>query len=555
MTRSSLVLVALLVVAALAAWWGWAGHLASWPVAPGPVEPAESPPVASPVLARDRQQVSAAAATPPNRTAPDDASGPATSADPALHGVVRELGGGPVAGVRLLLVDAHGVERAATRSEAGGRFRFAERPEGKWQLFTLQGADEMLRLRHPRVRPDAKGAANVWVPPVRSIRGRVLDAQGQPVAGARVATDRVFFPMGMVPWQAPKGVQIGGFLTIRSDEAGAFEIPFARAGRHRLRASLAGQDGSAECRAGDQNVVLQLGVHRDGALVIEGRVFARVSGAPIADARVGVQVVRRSKGGSSKTGVAQVRTAADGRYEVGGLALGEYELRVRAAGYAIARARPGQLEAGRQVIDFGLHPARTLRVRVELPDGSPPERAELRVFDAAQTRLEVPGRMRILSDAVRVDEQGRARLRRLPGTRLRILAVQGDLAPAGVLEVDLSQAVEEELLITLPTARGSFPRTHYFKLLGPDGKPARFEGEVVAAAFAGPTLLSRVEGRWRAGEFCFGHEERHGFRDPTIAVGALKTACRVEIRVPGYATETLTLEAGAKSPTRVRLRR
>lgn len=110
-------------------------------------------------------------------------------------------------------------------------------------------------------------------------------------------------------------------------------------------------------------------------------------------------------------------------------------------------------------------------------------------------------------------------------------------------------------LITLvPSGRGGFARTHYFKLLGPEGKPAQIEGTVVAESFDGGALLSRVEGHKRAGKFVFGFDECNDFDEPTIAVGAPAGACRVEIAVPAYQKETLTLEPDATSSTSVRLR-
>src|SRR5690606_34869583 len=112
-----------------------------------------------------------------------------------------------------------------------------------------------------------------------------------------------------------------------------------------------------------------------------------------------------------------------------------------------------------------------------------------------------------------------------------------------------------EVTINLPTDVTHFARKHFFVLLGPDDKPAQIEGTVVASSFDGDTLLSRVEGRWRDGKFHFGNDQRSSHTNPTIAVGAIASVCRVEIEVPGYQKETLTLAAGAKSPTRIRLRR
>ena len=110
-------------------------------------------------------------------------------------------------------------------------------------------------------------------------------------------------------------------------------------------------------------------------------------------------------------------------------------------------------------------------------------------------------------------------------------------------------------MIELAKPAGRLTRNHYFLLLGPDGKPAEIEGTVVASAYDGDQLLSRVEGRRRGDKFVFGNDEHDDFRDPTIAVGAIAGAVRVEIEAHGYQTVTLTLEPDAKSPTTVTLQR
>lgn len=110
-------------------------------------------------------------------------------------------------------------------------------------------------------------------------------------------------------------------------------------------------------------------------------------------------------------------------------------------------------------------------------------------------------------------------------------------------------------MIELAKPAGRLTRNHYFLLLGPDGKPAEIEGTVVASAYDGDQLLSRVEGRRRGDKFVFGNDEHDDFRDPTIAVGAIAGAVRVEIEAHGYQTVTLTLEPDANSPTRVTLQR
>ena len=495
-------------------------------------------------------------------TAPDLAAAPNSESNApedireGLHGIVKELGDVVVPDVGLDLVSKDGVTIASTTSDQAGRFVFPLKAPAGSSLITQLRSGQGPRLRHARIHiTGARGLGNpaitVWIPPTGMIEGSVIDATGHPVVGAKVASDRSSQSVGMASWEYLSGGTPK--FVVQTDSVGHFVLSGLLRGSHRLRALHGGAEGSGRFPVGDRAAVLQLGNHLGGVVVIDGRLRDRATGAGIVNAKVSVQHVREWKNGSSRNRVAQVVTNEQGRYEVLGLEVGDYQLSAAAKGYATSRLATRKFEAGGHAVDFALDPARDLLVHVVLPDGAPASPADIRVLDAAGHRLQVPGEMMIPSDAVRVDQAGTARLRQLPAAPLTLLAVRGDLLPAGRLDVDLSAAAPKSVTIVMPTGRGGFARTHYFKLLGPDGDPAKFDGTVVAESFDGSELLSRVVGRWRGKQFVFGHDERNGFSIPTIAVGALAGACRVEITVPGYRKYTLTLVPGTSSPTSVRL--
>ena len=492
--------------------------------------------------------VAASAINPRVRVFAAEPAGAATN----LHGFAKEHGAGIVTGLHLELVAKDGSTIARAVSGEDGSFAFDRRFEKGMRLVSQPYPGKALRLAHA-VQPVSPVA--IWVPPMATIEGVVVDAAGQPVAGARVATDRYWMPLGMTPYDVIAGELPKNSFDLRTDEAGHFVIVNAQQGRHRVRVTHGNETGSLRCRAGDHGLVIRLGGHGDSVVVLEGRLTERLTGEPIAGARVHVSRVRRSPSGYSSVGVASGTTDEQGRYEVQGLDANTYALSTMPDGYARAESGEHRYEAGRHTVDLLLDPARELLVEVVQPNGAVPTGVELQVFDADGQRVEVPGRMRIMGAKLPLGRNGKVRVRRLPTVPLTLKAIRGDLHAAGEIEVDLARNPPESVTIVMPTDGVKFARSHYFKLLGPDGEPAQIDGTVVAECHDGAALLSRVEGRWRDGKFWFGHEERSGRSVPTIGVGAAAGPCRVEITVPGYRRETLTLEPGAKSPTDVTLRR
>ncbi len=510
-----------------------------------------------------RREVATAPVTSPQF--PSEALGPneETKGSGGLYGIVKELGGTGAPDVLLELVDSTGLAIASATSGEDGSFAFDQAARAGLSLITEMRSGFGPRLRHPRSlgsrsrRPGSRSSAKVvvWIPPPGSIEGIVIDSAGRPVEGALVETDRPIILMNMAPWEVLEGADIQMPSFVKTDIAGHFVLPFTKCGSHQLRASHDDGEASAKCKTGERAVVLQLGTHLDGAVVFEGRLWDRGTGAPISNERVSVQLVREWPHGHSSVSVARTHTNDKGRYEVQGLKVGHYQLSTFPNGYAPSRTLTLEYGEGRHTIDFALNPACQLLVNVVLPDGSPYPSAKIRVLDASGRRLQVSGPMKMLTGSLPVDKAGQTQLRLLPSAPLSLLAVHGDLFPAGELEVDLSTTTPESVTIVMPTNCKKFARKHYFKLLGPDGKPAEIKGTILAESYDGNALLSRVEGHWHNEGFVFGHDESNGFKIPTIAIGAPQGKCRVEIQVPGYETETLTLEPGAKSPTVVRLQR
>jgi len=298
------------------------------------------------------------------------------SAGPAeVHGSVRTAAGAPVAGARVELVarcDAQhprgaaaglpGLERVLDRGASGADGGFRLGVGGRAALAPLElrvEAEGFAALRRAawvgvetRVELGVPGRAS----------GRVEDAAGEPVAGARVEA-----------W--PGGTSSAGSVSVAppavaTDGEGRYRLAGLAAGPWRIAVRAEGfvewsrfvrVDAGAERRA---DAVLERGT------AVRGRVTDGRSGEPLAGARVGFP----------PDGLAVVADA-DGRYAAAGLPLtgaaGGLSASIAARGYgAFQFPLAGLTPEGREQ-DFFLLPGRRARGRVVDAAGEPVEGAQV----------------------------------------------------------------------------------------------------------------------------------------------------------------------------------
>ena len=247
----------------------------------------------------------------------------------SLTGTVRDEHGNALSGARVV---ARVDESSRQEVPAGdGSFEFLELAEGFWSLQPLAEGywcDPREVLVHALAPPQ-----DFVLRPVATIRGRVVDAEGRAVAGARIHGGNPLAESTL------------------SDDQGCFSYG-VQPGALRLLASAKGHSSSEplelELTEGQQlgEVVL--------ALRPACNLFARVfddAGAPVSGAKV--SIVGRS---------ASYRTDAQGVATLQGIALGHFTLRVEAPGFLRSE----------QELDLAPGPARTLDVvltRREADDG------------------------------------------------------------------------------------------------------------------------------------------------------------------------------------------
>jgi hypothetical protein len=217
--------------------------------------------------------------------------------------------------------EAPAEERVYASSDARGNFRIESLAPGNYLLEARAPGHARAVVRNVKV--PAAGPVTVALQAASVIEGFVMDAQGNPAAGAEVQVN------GRVPEVTTSGS--GGGFSIEV-EAGSYTVTAKRGGE---AGSL---DKSVIVSAGKtvRDVRIQLG---QGS-ALEGRVVARSTGAPVAGASVDVSPY--GSNGDSGRGV----TDASGHFSVGGLAPGSYDLVVSAPGFSTLNRRALTVSSG-----------------------------------------------------------------------------------------------------------------------------------------------------------------------------------------------------------------
>jgi hypothetical protein len=217
--------------------------------------------------------------------------------------------------------EAPAEERVYASSDARGNFRVENLAPGNYLLEARAPGHARAVVRSVKV--PAAGLVTVALQAASVIEGFVVDAQGNPVAGAEVQVN------GRVPEVTTTGS--GGGFSVEV-EAGSYTVTAKRGGE---AGSL---DKPVIVSAGKtvRDVRIQLG---QGS-ALEGRVVARGTGAPVAGASVDVSPY----GSNGDSGRAV--TDGSGQFSVGGLAPGSYDLVVSAPGFSTLNRRALTVSAG-----------------------------------------------------------------------------------------------------------------------------------------------------------------------------------------------------------------
>jgi protocatechuate 3,4-dioxygenase beta subunit len=317
----------------------------------------------------------------------------------AIRGEVVDEAGNPVAQVHVEaepLVDPDAARSRTTRrntdSSSDGSFELAGLLAGRYELSTSAwrgrpGSEQPITVE---LEPGADvNDVRIVMPAVGTIRGRIVDQTGKPVAKAQIHATRV-------------GGR--GRRSVYSNDAGEFVIEELLAGETRVTASTAtlGQgvslrkpgttddDIQGELVEVVANEVVELTLTVES---LDGRLSGVVvdeGGGSVADAFIDVE--RMSESAEANATIARhsvrwgwdqqpVLTDADGRFEVDGLPEGKFVVRANRKGGGEALAEGVALGSH---VELVIASTGELAGTVKLADGSAPERFAVSIFDKAQ---------------------------------------------------------------------------------------------------------------------------------------------------------------------------
>jgi len=389
LTMKKLAVAAVLVV--LFAAWAWrAGD-------PGVATSSESAELTAKLDVGERAETSAAREEPSRPTvdrvalAPMTESARETAASIAAH-VVWAANGADAADVNLELLDWTSTnpfsEHRFATTDARGVARFEGLHAGNFTVKIDRADGESVELSNGEQR-----TLELAIPVGVRVLGRVVDARGAPVAGARV-------------WLSDYGNGSCGSEVTRSAAGGRFTIEHVGEGR----SVCAFADGFApaaqldvfEGPGGECELTLELG---DGAGVLEGVVLDSernpVPHASILQGNEHAHVRVRSDGGSYRSAPAQRALAdAEGRFRIVGVEVGRSPLAVRAGEFAPWRESVEVVATRTSHVEVVLQRAFAVEGVVRTQDGAPVEDARLSVggygeFDSSRTRSGADGSFRL----------------------------------------------------------------------------------------------------------------------------------------------------------------
>jgi len=374
-----------------------------------------------------------------------------------LRGVVRSPGGDPLPGI---LVTTGALEPVPT--DNSGRFQF-EIP-GSLEELTIRASATGYRDAKVVV-PLADEREIEMAKPIRlsmkpGLVGRVLDAEGRPVADARIQR------MDVEDWMDQKGV--------RSDAGGWYHVPDAVGDdislhvTHREFYSRLLMD--LRCAKGGSTRVPDERLER--GLVIRGR-LTDPKGAPIA----GVRMIALESRSSDWIDMTEFETEdvvvadEDGRYRIGGL----YERTYRVLGHAACwvvpiRAGVGVKEGRETVVDLVLTRGKAISGVVRGADGIPIAGATVREMHRDESIRVDAGRV-TSRFPVTTGAEGRFRLRGLGEEPLGVFVRKEGFVPALEREVTPGR---DDLVLTLK-------------------RVSRIRGRVVSAENGEPIPEARVD--------------------------------------------------------------
>ncbi|MDJ0976148.1 MAG: carboxypeptidase regulatory-like domain-containing protein [Planctomycetota bacterium] len=258
-----------------------------------------------------------------------------------------------------------GLADLTAATDADGRFRLQGVPDSTYEVFVAWGGREYWTGREVEVSGDSD-AGTIGLAGIASVEGRVRDATGADLAGARVRLVR--------EGERPR------VLSQLTASDGSFRFDGLLAGRYALRVSLSGYadlEVELEPLSADAAGPEPLDLRMNAAAVLEGRL--RVDGAPY---RGTFRLTLHRAGTSRAERTPVTLRTSDGRFTLPGIPSGAWTVRVTTADGDLGlltdslEARPGDVLRA----EIDLMPGAVLegRVKTSAGDAVPAARVSLR---------------------------------------------------------------------------------------------------------------------------------------------------------------------------------
>jgi protocatechuate 3,4-dioxygenase beta subunit len=392
----------------------------------------------------------------------------------------------PLAGA---LVWADSDPGTLVRTDTAGRYAIRRSVDDRFLLWAAAAGHQDLPWRTGRAQPRGPALA---LEPALAVTGQIVDAQGVPVAGARIRAvlpERPHSPsfrMTRYGQRAVAGAD-GGFRLGGLSRGQAYRIEAVAPGFGPIRVDL-------PPLIGDRRLVLSLSAGRAAS----GRVVDW-AGKPVAEAEIllidspgRLPLSREGTDGEPGLNVWRAVTDADGRFHLDGLPPGPFTLRVQHAGFAPLGVR-GVAPTDGDLGSWALEPGAVLPGPSRDRPTAAGARVAGRVVDengmplfGASLRLTLSDRQRAFASA---DRDGRFLL---DGLQPGHASLEIGAAGFAVVTLPVDLAVEhpiEEMTVVLRN-----PAFAEGQVLGKGGTPVR-DIRVNAGGFDG--TVSDADGFWR----------------------------------------------------------
>lgn len=296
--------------------------------------------------------------------------------------VVDARSGAPLGGVAIGV--RQGQAARATRSGADGRYRVAGLAPGTYRVE----ADDLRYVPYVKGRVQARAGetvkADLPLQPAAAISGRVVDEDGAPIAGARGQL-ALSGETGFAAFA--RSARGGDRYAFRTGADGSFSARRLGPGENQ-RLTVTHPEYERRTLGG---LALEPGKTKTGVTVVltRGIVVAGLvkdpEGAPIPGAEISLQETRSFRGGrgGNVTMMAtfvggpdqrpRITTGADGRFEIKGLAPGDYSLSASKPGYSSARVDPVKAAPDAAPVELVMSAGVSISGRVVDSNGVPAE--------------------------------------------------------------------------------------------------------------------------------------------------------------------------------------